>query len=288
MGNSNFVKNNFGTIFINDAEFKAIRDLVYDNFGINLSAKKRSLVEGRLQRVIKAKGFASFSEYLNYVKSDATGQALGELSNRISTNHTFFFREQAHFDFFVKQALPEMVDRLKKERSKEFRMWCAGCSYGDEPYSFLIEMMEYFGVDYRNWDAGLLATDISMAALAGAKAGIYPEDRLKLVSPDRKRKYFKKVDENAWKVSDALSREIVFRRFNFMNKVFPFKKQFHIISCRNVMIYFDQKTRTELVEKFYNATVPGGYLFIGHSETLQRNNSLYEYVQPAIYRKRKT
>lgn len=275
----------FGMILISDDEFTAIRNLIYEHFGINLTDQKRSLVVGRLQKYLKANQFQNFSDYYTYLVKDRTGQALGELINRISTNHTFFFREKDHFDFFTQVALPEAVARHKKKNSKDLRIWCAGCSYGDEPYSLAISMMEYFGNEYNLWDAGILATDISTIALAGARTGIYAEDRLKLAPEQYKQKYFVKLPDEFFRVSDRLKKEVTFRRLNLMKLQIPFKKPFDVISCRNVMIYFDQPTRDALVKRFYDLTVPGGYLYIGHSETLRKGHCPYDYVKPAIYRK---
>ncbi len=279
------LKSSFGMIPLNDIEFRSIRKLVYDHFGINLTEQKRSLVIGRLQKYLKTNKFKSFHEYCEHLRSDTTGQALGELVNRISTNHTFFFREKDHFDFFSQVVLPEASERLKKDCSKDLRIWCAGCSYGDEPYSLAISMMEYFGAEYNLWDAGVLATDISAIALAGARAGIYNEDRVKLVSQNFRQKYFIKLPDGSLRVSDHLKKEITFRRLNLMNPQIPLKRPFDLISCRNVMIYFDQPTRKALINRFYNLTVPGGYLYIGHSETMRKSDSPYENVKPAIYRK---
>ncbi|MFZ5570556.1 MAG: CheR family methyltransferase [Thermodesulfobacteriota bacterium] len=275
----------FGSVQISDTEFHAIRHLVYENFGINLTEQKRSLVVGRLQKFLRQKQFATFDQYFHYVRTDASGQALGELINRISTNHTFFFREQDHFDFFRTVILPETTARLKKERSNDLRVWCAGCSFGDEPYTFMITMLEHFGLDYKNWNAGILATDISAAALSAAKAGVYPEERLKMVPPSLKQKYFRDAGDGTFQVSEILKKEITFRRLNLMKEQFPFRKPFHLISCRNVMIYFDQPTRNALVNRFFEMTAPGGYLFIGHSETLRNDACPYAYIRPAIYRK---
>jgi len=274
-----------GMVQLSDKEFQDIRKIVYDNFGINLTEQKRSLIVGRLFKLLKSYGFNSFQEYFNYIKSDTTGRALGELINRISTNHTFFFRENEHFDFLNKVALPEVESRQQNNTTKDLRIWCAGCSYGDEPYTYIIVMLEYFKTKYSSWDAGLLATDISEPALSAAKTGVYSSERIRLVPPALKNKYFKKKQDDEWSVSDRLKNEITFRRLNLMNQSFPFKKQFDIISCRNVMIYFDLPTRDALVSKFYKHTAPGGYLFIGHSETLRSDSCPFEYVKPAIYRK---
>jgi chemotaxis protein methyltransferase CheR len=213
---------------------------------------------------------------------------LGELINRISTNHTFFFREKSHFDFFSRVTLPQAVERLKKRNTKDLRIWCAGCATGEEAYTLVMLLLEFFGTQYGAWDAGLLATDISTAALGTAQAGVYPAERTTLIPGDFKRKYFKKNPAGDWAVEDRLKKEIVYRRFNLMNEQFPFKKPFSAIFCRNVMIYFDQPTRDALVRRFYNHTEPGGYLFIGHAESLRRDSCPYEYVEPAIYRKRES
>ncbi len=279
------VESAFSSVSISDAEFNAIRKLVYENFGINLTEQKRSLVVGRLQKFLRLKKFNTFEQYFNYVRNDASGQALGELINRISTNHTFFFREQDHFDFLRKVILPELETRLKKERANDLRLWCAGCSFGDEPYTFVISMLEHFGLNYKNYNAGLLATDISAAALSAAQTGVYPEERLKMVPPALKQKYFRDLNDGTFQVTDILKKEITFRRLNLMKQQLPFSKPFHLISCRNVMIYFDQPTRNALVKRFFDITVPGGYLFIGHSETLRNDSCPYAYVRPAIYRK---
>lgn len=274
-----------GMVQLTNHEFNDIRKIVYDNFGINLTEQKRSLIVGRLFKLLRSYGLNSFQEYFNYIKSDTSGQAMGELINRISTNHTFFFREKEHFEFLSKVVLPGIESRPKNNSSNDLRIWCAGCSYGDEPYTYVIVMLEYFKAKYNFWDAGLLATDISEPALSAAKKGIYSSERIRLVPPDLKNKYFKKLQGDEWAVSDRLKSEITFRRLNLMNQSFPFKKQFDIISCRNVMIYFDQPTRDALVNRFYKHTTPGGYLFIGHSETLRSDSCPYEYVKPAIYRK---
>lgn len=275
----------FESIDIADDEFEEIRALVHRHFGISLTPKKKFLVENRLQKVIKSMGMCSFRQYIEHLKRDLTGEALAELSNRITTNHTFFFRESGHFEFFTDTVLPAIKKKAILPYSKKFRMWCAGCSFGDEPYSFAISLLEFFGSDCDQWKTTMLATDISMAALIGAKTGIYPEDRLKLVPPQLKEKYFTRLPDGAWHISDPVRRRVSFDRINFIAPVYPVIGRFHIISCRNVMIYFDQETREKLIERFYDYTEPGGYLFIGHSETLPRDNPYFRYVRPAIYQK---
>ncbi len=262
-----------------------MRDLIYDRFGINLTDQKRSLLVGRLQKLIRASGFTGFRQYYEHLINDSTEKALGELVDRVSTNHTYFNREKDHFDYFINTALPALTARLEREGRRDLRIWCAGCSSGEEPYMLLMLMREYFGTAYSRWDAGILATDISMKALSKAMAGVYDDDRVRLVPEPLRAKYFRSLGGGRWQVSEELRREATFRRFNLMNARFPFKRPFQVIFCRNVMIYFDQPTREALVSRFHDCTEPGGYLFIGHSETLGRHQQRYRYLLPAAYQK---
>ncbi|WP_305043660.1 CheR family methyltransferase [Geoalkalibacter sp.] len=270
---------------ISDAEFEQLRRLIKARFGINLTDQKKSLVVGRLQKLLRSTGFASFGAYYEHLVNDKSESALSELINRISTNHTYFNREKAHFDYFQQTALPAMAEALKRHNSRDLRIWCAGCSSGEEAYTLQMLMMDYFGGDYARWDAGLLATDISERVLAIAREGIYPQERVLQLPEALQRKYFRRLPDGSSQVVESVRKEVTFRRFNLMNERFPFKKPFHIIFCRNVMIYFDQPTREALVGKFHQLTVPGGYLFIGHSETLGRSHSLYRYLMPAVFQK---
>jgi chemotaxis protein methyltransferase CheR len=148
-------------------------------------------------------------------------------------------------------------------------------------------MMEFFKNSYSSWDAGLLATDISSRVLATAEAGRYSSDNVMNIPAEMRRRYLKQIDPETWEFQAKVRREITFRRFNLMNTFFPFKKQFNVIFCRNVMIYFDKQTRQSLVKRMYDATAPGGYLFIGHSESIRANDCPYDYIQPAVFKKRK-
>lgn len=269
---------------LSDKEFKLIRDLVYDQFGINLGEAKKSLVVGRLQKILKQNRFKSFQEYYDYVLGDTTGRALVTLVDRISTNHTFFNRENAHFDFFKQNVLPYFDNQIKAGNgASEFRLWCAGCSSGEEPYMLAILLREYFGDRINGWNLGILATDISISALEKAIEGVYQEENVNHL-PDRIRnKYFTKDGSGNFTVNNDIKRMITFKRLNLMNETYPFKKKFHTIFCRNVMIYFDQQTRDALVARYHRYTLPNGFLFIGHSESLKRTNGLYKYIQPSVY-----
>lgn len=270
---------------ISDHEFAGLRDLIHQRFGINLTEQKRSLLVGRLQKLMRTLGFNSFSQYIEYLTQDKSEQGLSELVDLISTNHTYFNREKDHFDYFSETAFPAIVENLKRQNRRDLRIWCAGSSTGEEPYTLMMLMMEHLGSDYKNWDAGLLATDISDRALTAARAGVYPRDRVEQLPANLRNKYFTPADQGHLAVKEQVKKEVTYRRFNLMNTQFPFKKPFQIIFCRNVMIYFDQPTRDALVARFHKFIEPGGYLFIGHSETLGRTQTLFRYLEPALYQK---
>jgi chemotaxis protein methyltransferase CheR len=269
-------------IDIPDKEFIQLVEYVKSNYGINLT-HKRTLVVGRLQNYLTQKGIKSFTEYYKLLISDTSGNSASELVNKLTTNHTFFAREVQHFDFFKDKALPDLVKQCEKNR--DLRIWSAGCSSGEEPYTLAMLIADYFGENRAMWDTKVLATDISTKVLNIAKAGIYQNEQLDSLPENWRRNYFKKLDKEKSSVADNIKSEVVFRIFNLMNEAFPFKKKFHVIFCRNVMIYFDSNTKTELVNKFYENTEHGGYLFIGHSESINREESRYKYVMPAVYRK---
>ncbi len=276
---------NSGMMAISDSEFKHIRDLIYKRFGINLTEQKRSLLVGRLQKLMRQLQLHSFADYFRYLENDKTEASLSELVDLISTNHTYFNREKEHFTYFSETALPAVIEKLKRENRKDLRIWCAGCSSGEEPYTLLMLMMEYLGNDYKSWDAGILATDISDKALTVARRGAYATDRVMQLPNPLRNKYFAPAGAGEMQVIDKVKNEVTFRRFNLMNTTFPFKKPFQMIFCRNVMIYFDQVTRDALVSRYHRHTEKDGYLFIGHSETLGRDQSIYRYIQPALYQK---
>jgi chemotaxis protein methyltransferase CheR len=280
---SNTIKDSW--IQITDEEYNLVTAFVYKNIGINLSDQKKTLLMGRLQKILRSFKFTNFSEYYNYLLNDKTGSALSELATAISTNHTFFYRESDHFDFFFHTTLPKIEEQLKLSNSNDIRIWSAGCSSGEEPFTLIMLMKEYFGNNYSRLNAGVLATDISEKALSIAKEGIYTDERVKPLPEVFKKKYFKKLPSGDWQISEEIKKEVTFRKFNLMSDVFPFKKKFHTIFCRNVMIYFDTPTRNVLVEKFYNMLLPDSYFFIGHSETLNRQNHRFKFIMPALYQK---
>lgn len=272
-------------IRISDEEFSRIRELLHSGFGIKLTEEKRTLVIGRLQKLLREKGGIGIGQYLALVEGDPTGREMSELINRLSTNHTFFNREKEHFDFFRKVALPEAAERARRRGGKDLRVWCAASSTGEEPYMLGMIMREFFGPDFPNWDLGLLATDISEKALTVAKAGTYSRERMQDLPEPLREKYFRPSGRDFEAIA-ALKGDITYRRLNLINPEYPFRKSFEAIFCRNVMIYFDGPTKDAVVARMARHLVPGGYLFIGHSESLGRQTEHYEYVRPAVYRRK--
>jgi chemotaxis protein methyltransferase CheR len=269
-------------IKITEKEFKQIADYVKANYGIQLKEEKMALVTGRLHGILTQHDFKSFSEYFNYVVSDKTGEAAITFINKITTNHTYFMREPEHFYYFRDKVLPYLHHEIP---NRDLRVWSAGCSSGEEPYTLAMLIDEYFGSEKKSWDSKILATDISLKALEEAKKGRYTQKEIDPIPAHWKTNYFKKIDSESSAVTDAIKDEVLFRRFNLMNQSFSFKKKFHVIFCRNVMIYFNNETKHELVSKFYDMTEKGGYLFIGHAESLNRELTKYKFIMPAVYRK---
>jgi chemotaxis protein methyltransferase CheR len=269
-------------ITIKDNEFKKLTAYIKANYGINLKEEKRALVNGRLQGVLAENGFKDFEQYYEYILSDKTGNAITTLINKITTNHTYFMREEEHFYYVRDNVLPFLTSTIP---NKDLRIWSAGCSSGEEPYTLAMLIDDFLGKEKIWWDAKILATDISSKVLEKAKKGVYQNEDLTTIPSQWRLKYFKGFDNENSVLTDKIKNEVIFRKFNLMEEEFPFRNKFHVIFCRNVMIYFDSETRRRLVNKFYDALEYGGYLFIGHSESINRDETKFKYVKPAIYRK---
>ncbi|HAN21103.1 MAG: chemotaxis protein CheR [Clostridiales bacterium GWF2_36_10] len=265
---------------ITEKEFAQLVNYIKTNYGINIKEEKRALLIGRLNNTLLQAGYNNFTEFYNDLVSKKLNQAT--LIDKITTNHTFFMREKEHFIYYKDYVLPFLE---KTVINKDLRIWCAACSTGEESYTLAILMDEYFGSSKRLWDCKVLATDISERVLNEAKLGIYPNVRLETIPPIWRMNYFQHLDENNSVIKDDIKKEVLYRKFNLMEKNFPFKKKFHVIFCRNVMIYFDNETKIKLIKKFYDFMEEGGYLFIGHSESIARNESDFKYIMPAVYRK---
>ena len=259
-------------------EFSRLAEYIKENYGLNLEGRQ-SMVESRLFNYVSDRGYTGYTEYLNTLFSEEGKDEMANIINRLTTNYTYFLREQEHYDHFSKVFLPEME---KKIHNNELCIWSAGCSFGNEAYSFAACMEEYFELKQNTWDRRILATDISRNALLAAKRGSYAEAAVKSLPASWVKKYF--ISHNGiYTVNERLRSQVLFKYHNLMQPI-SFKKKFDLIICRNVMIYFDKDTTLELVNRFYEATNPGGYLYIGHAEAIPAE-SPYKRVQSAIYRK---
>lgn len=262
-------------------EFERFRALIYGESGISLNQEKRTLLVTRLSKRLRDLGRETFSEYYDMVTGDPTGEEFTRLLDLISTNKTDFFREPKHFEFLRDEILPDL------EREKRIRVWSSACSTGEEPYTIAMTLLESIQ-NPAQWDFKILASDLSTRVLAKAAAGVYDEDRFRDVPDDLIKRHFLRGrggSEGSFKVKPHLASMIRFRRLNLMDDQFPIKTPLDLIFCRNVMIYFDRPTQETLVNKFYRYLKPGGYLFIGHSESLQWVTHPFTSLAPTIYQK---
>ena len=266
---------------ISTDEFERFRTLIYDESGISLGEQKKSLLASRLSKRLRDLDLATFSDYYAKVTEDQTREEFTRLLDLISTNKTDFFREPKHFDFLRERIIPEL------ERTKCVRIWSSACSSGEEPYT--IAMTLFDTVQHPDqWNFKILASDLSTRVLAKAATGTYDEERVKDVPPDVIRRHFLRGrggSAGLLKVKPHLAEMIQFRRLNLMDDHFPIKTSLDLIFCRNVMIYFDRPTQETLVNKFHRYLKPGGYLFIGHSESLQWVTHPFTSLAPTIYQK---
>lgn len=282
--NLSFHNSPHSTPEFSESDFIKISRLVYEQSGINLSDSKKELVKARLGKRIRKGRFQSFGEYYRHVINDSSGEEIILLLDSISTNFTHFFRENHHFEYLKNQLIPKIKERAI--RRQKIRIWSAGCSSGEEPYSIAITLLESMA-PVTNWDLKILATDISTKVLANAQSGVYLKEKIQVLSPGLTKKYFLR-GENQWsnyvKVKTSIKTLIQFQRINLMEP-FSFNESFDCIFCRNVMIYFDKKTRENLVNRLYEHLEKEGVLFIGHSESLTGIEHPFLYVQPAVYKK---
>ena len=268
---------------LGDAEFDFIRHVVGENAGIVLGPNKRQLVQGRLARRLRELGLPSYEAYCEYLR-DAGPEELVGLINAITTNVTSFFRENHHFEALASYMLPEAMKR--NAASRRLRIWSAGCSTGEEPYCISMVAAEVLPASPR-YDFKILATDIDSDVVAAATSGIYPIDRMSSVSQERLKRFFQKgggEHQGCAVAKQDLKSTITFRTLNLLH-TWPMKGPFDVIFCRNVMIYFDQPTREKLVNRFSEMLAPGGYLCIGHSESIHAGTAPFKLVGKTIYRR---
>jgi chemotaxis protein methyltransferase CheR len=266
--------------------YQIITEIVYRHSRIRLGAAKQAMVTGRLMKRLRELNLDSFEAYCDLLQSEDGAEELGPLVDLISTNHTNFFREIRHIEFLQHHVLPEAVSGIVRHH-EIFRVWSAACSSGEEPYTIAIVLAEFArrrGTFY--WQ--IEASDISSRVIERAKSAIYSEDRVRLPEPDLLQRYFQKGTgscEGYYRVKDSLRRGVKFHRLNLLQPSYPLRREQHVIFCRNVMIYFDTPTQQELVMKLTSQLAPGGYLIVGHSESLLGVQHTLQSVGPGIYRK---
>jgi chemotaxis protein methyltransferase CheR len=258
-------------------QFAEISRTMYGVAGIQLRPGKELLVRSRLAKRLRALGIASYDAYLAHVAGDGSGRELSEMVDALTTNKTNFFREPAHFDYLRARVLPTLP------AGGPVRIWSAGCSTGEEPYTLAMVLREALP-DLDRRDARVLATDISGRVLVQARAGRYGDAATAEVPPELLRRHFRRTVDGAWEAGSGLRALVAFARLNLMD-VWPMRGPFQAIFCRNVMIYFDKPTQQRLVARFHDLLAPGGHLFVGHSESLSGIAHGFTYVQPAVYRR---
>lgn len=270
---------------LNDAEFNEVRAVIKEMTGINMSESKRQLIYRRLTGRLKARNIGTVREYLAFLKS-GDEMELELFSNAVTTNLTSFFREQHHFDFLANNIIPEIIAN-KGSGSRRVRIWSAGCSTGEEPYSIAITLREAMH-DLAAWDAKLLATDLDSDVLATSKAGIYPLDRVEQIPEARLKRWFQKGSGDKGAIVRArpeLQELITFKRLNLMQE-WPIRGPFDVIFCRNVIIYFDKPTQRVLMNRYADLLEEGGYLILGHSESLHNVSDRFNLLGKTVYRKK--
>lgn len=264
-----------------DQDFKRVQKIVYNFAGIDLNESKKNLVYNRLSKRIRFLGMVSFAEYLDFVVAQGETEFV-HLINAITTNLTFFFRENHHFEYLANTVIPALLKA--NSASKKIRIWSAGCSTGEEPYSIAIVLKETVP---SGWDAKVIATDLDSNVVHTGETGVYKTDRLKGVSEERKKRWFLKGSgshEGYVKVKPELQKVIDFGQLNLMDE-WPIKDSIDAIFCRNVVIYFDNPTQSKLFNRYADRLPNDGHLFIGHSESLYKVCDRFELLGQTIYRK---
>jgi chemotaxis protein methyltransferase CheR len=264
------------------SEFRLISQLAHERFGLDLKGGKEALVTARLGKWLRQGGFKSFDEYYRHVLADRTGDALVGLIDSLTTNHTSFLREKAHFEFLTRAATEEF------KAVGTVAVWSAACSSGEEPYTIAMCLSDALRrATGKRRDFQILATDISTRVLGVAKRGVYEAERFKDLPDSWRKAYLLRGDgecKGLFKFKPEITARISFERLNLIQR-FPHRRLFHVIFCRNVMMYFDRGTQQDIVKGLGACLEPGGYLFVGHSESLTGVEHDLQYVRPATYRK---
>jgi len=269
---------------LQDSDFRKITKLVMDTAGIVLSEKKRAFIHGRLGRRLRILGLADFTEYCSLLESPDGETERHNLINAVTTNHTNFFREPHHFDYLTKTILPTLAESQGTGPGR-LRIWSAGCSTGEEPYTIAMTLRGH-QPSLSRWDVKILATDLDTNVVAHAAAGVYDADRLESIPPALRKRFMTARPEGRAVMNDELRSSIMFAPLNLLES-WPMKGPFDVIFCRNVVIYFDKPTQRRLFDRYADMLKPDGWLYVGHSESLLNVTDRFDLVGRTIYRRTK-
>ena len=272
---------------LTDKTFTSLARFIQGEYGIKMPPVKKVMLQSRLHKRLKLLGFHSFDAYCDFLFSPAGKAEIVEMINAVSTNKTDFFREPAHFDYLVEHVLPKFRDPFSTSTTRMFNVWSAGCSTGEEPYTLAMVLMDY-ALQMRHFQFKIMATDISTRVLAHARKAVYTERSIAPVPVSLRKKYMMRSKDRSKgqiRMHPVIREKITFQRMNFMDDSFNLPHKFDIIFCRNVVIYFDLATQEKLFRKFVRQLRPNGFLFIGHSETLNGLDLPFRVVFPTVYQK---
>ena len=270
---------------LSPAQFRRLADFINQHLGIKMTEVKVPMLQGRLMRRLRALGIPSIEAYEDYLYSQETGEELEAFFNAVTTNKTDFFREPRHFEFLIEKVVPEW--QSAQRTPGRFLVWCAGCSTGEEPYTQAMVLSRHKRSD-PTFDYAILATDISTRVLGIARKAIYEEARIEPIPEEIRRTSLLRSrgsGEPRFRIASELRERVHFHRLNFMDETYPVADSFDAIFIRNVMIYFDRPTQEAVVNRLCRHLRPGGYLFVGHSESLNGQAVPLRLVGPAVYRK---
>jgi len=278
----------FSHVRLSDKEFRKLGEFIHSECGIKMPASKKTMLEARLQKRLRALEMESFSDYCGYLFSpEGIKNELVHMVDVVTTNKTDFFREPAHFTYLVEKVVPDLRSSRGAGSRRPLMIWSAGCSTGEEPYTIAMVLMEHAESAGR-LNFSILASDISTQVLERAREAIYTEARMQPVPPHLRRKYFMRSKDRSRglvRVAPEVRAMVRFRRINFMEGDFGMREPMDVIFCRNVIIYFDRPTQENLLRRLSGHLIPGGYLFMGHSETLSGLDVPFFPVVPTVYRK---
>lgn len=274
------------SIDVKGAEFGAFRQLLHTRFGIVLPEDAEGFLHSRLLGYVRTTGHGSINALIRDARTGGRDDLLIDIVEHLSTNHSYFYREPAHFEFLMSAALPEIKRDVARTGSNEIKVWSAAAAAGEEAYSIVMAMRAYFGRDYEALDAGVLATDIAARALRRGAVGEYKADVFRNMPPEWRSRFLEPLPDGRLRVAKPVRDDVMFRWLNLVEPLDVLKGGFHVIFCRNVMIYFDDETRRNLTRSLVRLLAPGGWLFIGHTDNPDFARQHLDQVQPAIFRRR--